>query len=255
MICLGTVKTIGTDDATTCHIVVIKHRTTGVTTLSHLDGSQVNNCITKMLKSCSEEALGASASKHDSKFDAFMVGGFDDDRRTSIDLSNKTIKALQSQPHSITLQLACITGLNDRIEGGHHKPIIYGVGVDVQTGSLFPASFVNRGPDMELRMARIFTGSDETLSIYDPSSREMRIGPFDYRDFPRGDMWLGAPDHVILENLSTSPYAEPPHFVESTKAAIRYILDHPRPREKVFANQPRCYILDLQTDKWVQRQP
>jgi hypothetical protein len=29
-----------------------------------------------------------------SKFDAFMVGGFDDDRRTSIDLSNKTISEL-----------------------------------------------------------------------------------------------------------------------------------------------------------------
>lgn len=156
-----------------------------------------------MLKSCSEEALGASASKHDSKFDAFMVGGFDDDRRTSIDLSNKTIKALQSQPHSITLQLACITGLNDRIEGGHHKPIIYGVGVDVQTGSLFPASFVNRGPDMELRMARIFTGSDETLSIYDPSSREMRIGPFDYRDFQEGICGLV---HQIMSSLRISPH-------------------------------------------------
>ena len=40
-------------------------------------------------------------------------------------------------------------------------PYLCLVGVDVQTGTVFPGSFVNRGPDVDLRKARIFTGSDE----------------------------------------------------------------------------------------------
>ncbi|XP_062513870.1 protein N-terminal asparagine amidohydrolase-like [Corticium candelabrum] len=243
------VQILGSDDATTCHIAVVRHIATRVTTLSHLDGSRVADCVAKMVESCGDEAeriLGGT----DRKFDVFLVGGFDDERHTSVGLSNETLRALQSQPHHLILNLACITGLNDRMDGRYHKPIVYGIGVDIQTGDIFPASFTDKGPDEALRSARIFSNNEETMSIYNPSTCEITIPPFDYTDFPGGDTWLHLPDSVILQNLSTSPHAEPPHFVSSVKATIRYMGKHPRPRETIFLNRPRRYRRSPHTNEW-----
>lgn len=70
-------------------------------------------------------------------------------------------------PVEIDLTLACVGELNTTIRGGIHWPMIYGVGVNVKTGEIFPATFPDKGPDLALRCARQLTGIPQVLSIED----------------------------------------------------------------------------------------
>ena len=53
---------------------------------------------------------------------------------------------------------ACVGELNTILRGDINWPIIYGVGVNIKTGEIFPATFPDKGPEMLLRSARNFTG-------------------------------------------------------------------------------------------------
>lgn len=65
----------------------------------------------------------------------------------------------------IDLTQACVGELNTRNgRGDINWPIIYGVGVNIKTGEIFPASFPDKGPDLQLRQARNFTGG-QTVNI------------------------------------------------------------------------------------------
>jgi len=56
------------------------------------------------------------------------------------------------------LTQACVGELNTILRGDINWPIIYGVGVNIKTGEIFPATFPDKGPEMLLRSARNFTG-------------------------------------------------------------------------------------------------
>lgn len=58
----------------------------------------------------------------------------------------------------IDLTLACIGEVNSIQRGDINWPIIYGIGVNIKTGEIFPCTFPDKGPDLELRQARNFTG-------------------------------------------------------------------------------------------------
>ena len=62
-------------------------------------------------------------------------------------------------------------------------PLVTGVGVNLRTGDLFPAVFSDKGPDMDLRLARTLTGGEKVgmLAAHDCVLEEMVIGPFTYR--------------------------------------------------------------------------
>lgn len=64
----------------------------------------------------------------------------------------------------IDLTQACVGELNTILRGDINCPIIYGVGVNIKTGEIFPATFPDRGPDRELRDARNFMGA-QTVSF------------------------------------------------------------------------------------------
>lgn len=58
---------------------------------------------------------------------------------------------------------ACVGELNTIIRGDLNWPIIYGIGVNIKTGEIFPAAFTDKGPDLQLRMARNFTGGQSVI--------------------------------------------------------------------------------------------
>lgn len=64
----------------------------------------------------------------------------------------------------IDLTQACVGELNTIQRGENNWPIIYGVGVNIRTGEIFPASFPDKGPDIPLRQARNFTGGQTVRS-------------------------------------------------------------------------------------------
>ncbi|XP_054390661.1 protein N-terminal asparagine amidohydrolase isoform X2 [Pongo pygmaeus] len=207
----GSISILGSDDATTCHIVVLRHTGNGATCLTHCDGTDTKAevpLIMNSIKSFSDHAQCGRLEVH-------LVGGFSDDRQLSQKLTHQLLK------------------LNDREENENHFPIIYGIAVNIKTAEIYRASFQDRGPEEQLRAARTLAGGP-MISIYDAETEQLRIGPYSWTPFPHVDFWLQQDDKQILENLSTSPLAEPPHFVEHIRSTLMFLKKHPSPANTLF---------------------
>ncbi|XP_034360391.1 protein N-terminal asparagine amidohydrolase isoform X6 [Arvicanthis niloticus] len=207
----GSISILGSDDATTCHIVVLRHTGNGATCLTHCDGSDTKAevpLIMSSIKSFSEHAECGRLEVH-------LVGGFSDDRQLSQKLTHQLLK------------------LNDREENENHFPIIYGIAVNIKTAEIYRASFQDRGPEEQLRAARALAGGP-MISIYDAKTEQLRIGPCSWTPFPHVDFWLQQDDKQILEHLSTSPLAEPPHFVEHIRSTLMFLKKFPSPENILF---------------------
>uniref|UniRef100_I3KRM4 N-terminal asparagine amidase n=1 Tax=Oreochromis niloticus TaxID=8128 RepID=I3KRM4_ORENI len=192
------ISVIGSDDATTCHLVVLRHTGSGAVCLAHCDGSSTWSEVPLLVKA----VTSLSDACKEGRLELHLVGGFNDDSKTSHDLSLDILAAFQVQKEDIHLETCCITEMNDVVVNGTHRPVVYGIGVDVKTGDVYPASFPHKGPAEELRSARTFTGG---------------------------------------EYLSTSPRAEPPHFVQHMKSTIQFLLDHPNSDSLFPGGQPQLY--------------
>ncbi|XP_029326190.1 protein N-terminal asparagine amidohydrolase isoform X6 [Mus caroli] len=187
----GSVSILGSDDATTCHIVVLRHTGNGATCLTHCDGSDTKAevpLIMSSIKSFSEPAECGRLEVH-------LVGGFSDDRQLSQKLTHQLLSEFDKQDDDIHLVTLCVTELNDREENENHFPIIYGIAVNIKTAEIYRASFQDRGPEEQLRAARALAG-----------------GP----------------------SLSTSPLAEPPHFVEHIRSTLMFLKKFPSPENILF---------------------
>ncbi|XP_052567450.1 protein N-terminal asparagine amidohydrolase-like, partial [Culex pipiens pallens] len=159
--------------------------------------------------------------------------------------------SFHKHPLEIDLTQACVGELNTILRGDINWPIIYGIGVNVKTGEIFPATFPDKGPDLQLRMARHFTGGHQVLDVYDSTVGMLRIGPFNYDPLRGVDLWLSQSDEFILQHLSTSPDVEPPHFAMQVRATLRYIQDNPFPAVTVFRNNnPHYFRRDENTGCW-----
>uniref|UniRef100_A0A2K5NNC5 Protein N-terminal asparagine amidohydrolase n=1 Tax=Cercocebus atys TaxID=9531 RepID=A0A2K5NNC5_CERAT len=154
----GSISILGSDDATTCHIVVLRQTGNGATCLTHCDGTDTKAefpLIMNSIKSFSDHVQCGRLKVH-------LVGGFRDDRQLSQKLTHQLLK------------------------NENHFPIIYGIAVNIKTAEIYRASFQGPGPEEQLRAARTLAG-----------------GP-------------------MIKNLSTSPLAEPPHFVEFIRSTLMF---------------------------------
>ncbi|KAM5228146.1 protein N-terminal asparagine amidohydrolase isoform 2-T2 [Ctenodactylus gundi] len=207
----GSISILGSDDATTCHIVVLRHTGNGATCLTHCDGTDTKAevpLIVNSIKSFSDHTQCGRLEVH-------LVGGFSDDRQLSQKLTHQLLK------------------LNDREENENHFPVIYGIAVNIKTAEIYRASFQDRGPEEQLRAARALAGGP-MISIYDAQTEQLQIGPYSWMPFPHVDFWLQQDDKQILENLSTSPLAEPPHFVEHIRSTLLFLKKYPSPMNTLF---------------------
>ncbi|XP_014207216.1 protein N-terminal asparagine amidohydrolase [Copidosoma floridanum] len=242
------VTILGSDDSTTCIICVLRHCGSGTSAMAHLDGSGTEDAAAQMIQRVSELALGFP----EGRFELQLIGGYSDPRGYSDELFCNIMSAFHKQPVEIDLTLCCVGELNTVIRGGIHWPIIYGVGLNVKTNEIFPATFPDKGPDAQLRCARHLTGGQQVLDIYDYTLGLLRIGPFNYEPLRGVDLWLAQSDQFILQHLSTSPEVELPHFVSQIRATLKYIQDNPFPAITVFPdNKPRYYRRDEHTGNWM----
>lgn len=62
------------------------------------------------------------------------------------------------------------------------------------------------------------------LDIYDCNLGLLRIGPFNYEPLRGVDLWLEQTNDFILQQLSTSPEVQPPHFVLQVKRVEYFSL-------------------------------
>ncbi|XP_028303922.1 protein N-terminal asparagine amidohydrolase [Gouania willdenowi] len=230
------VSVIGSDDATTCHLVVLRHTGSGAVCLAHCDGSSTWSEVPLFVRTVT---LLSSVCK-EGRLELHLVGGFNDESKTSHSLSHNILAAFQKQKEDIHLETCCITEMNDSVINGTHRPVVYGIGVDVKTGEVFPSSFSYKGPAEELRAARTFSGG-QMVNIYDSSRRLVKIDPCKWSPNLDIGFWLSQKDDIILKYLSTSPMAEPPHFVQHMKSTIRFLLEHPNSSILFPGGQPQLF--------------
>ncbi|XP_055507834.1 protein N-terminal asparagine amidohydrolase [Leucoraja erinacea] len=218
----GSVSTLGTEDATTCQVVVLRHTGSGATALGHLDGSDTAMTVSKMLNTVRSLSDGSS----NGRYEVHLVGGYIDEQLLSHRLTLELLEAFNSQSENIHLETYCVTELNDTMKQNVHWPVIYGIAVNVKTGEIFQATFPDRGPDEDVRAARTFLGGS-MISIYDAKAEQMQIEPYEWIPFPTAEFWLQQPDHRILQYFSTSPVVEPPHFVKHLKNIFQFLTTSP----------------------------
>ncbi|OWR48479.1 putative asparagine amidohydrolase isoform 1 [Danaus plexippus plexippus] len=244
------VSIIGSDDATSCIIVVVRHSGSGAVSLAHLDGSGTEEVAAAMVAKAQQLAAGYP----EGRLELQMVGGFTDPRRYSDDLFANIMLSFHRLSEEIDLTLACCCELNTAL-GGSPSPLVTGVGVDIRAGDMFPATFPDKGPELPLRIARTITGGPnaaQVLDIYDNGVGMLRIGPFNYDPLRSVELWLGQSDDFILQHLSTTPAVEAPHFVHNIRVTLKFIQQHPFPAVTVFPdNRPHYYRRDEQSGCWV----
>ncbi|XP_033822260.1 protein N-terminal asparagine amidohydrolase isoform X1 [Periophthalmus magnuspinnatus] len=230
------VSVIGSDDATTCHLVALRHTGSGAACVAHLDGSNTWAEVQLIIKA----VMSLSHHCKDGRLELHLVGGFNDDSKTSDNLSLNILAAFHKQKENVHLETCCITEMNDTVVNGTHRPAVYGIGMNVKTGDVFPSLFTCKGPAEELRSARTFTGG-QMAEVYDSSRGLVKIGPCEWSPNLEIGFWLAQNDATILKYLSTSPKAEPPHFVQHIKSTIQFILDHPNSESLFPSGQPQVY--------------
>ena len=77
---------VGSDDATTCHIVLIVDESNSNCSLCHFDGSDLDGGVKAMTESLK---LLNSNSQTSHTYSLYIVGGFDDSKHSSIELTVK----------------------------------------------------------------------------------------------------------------------------------------------------------------------
>ncbi|BFZ02622.1 hypothetical protein BsWGS_05661 [Bradybaena similaris] len=243
------ISILGSEEATTCHIGVLRHTGSGATSLIHFDGSSTSDGLKTMISIVTDLTEDMSSGR----LEFHLVGGFNDKRRNSHEVSGKVFKALYECSQNIHLVTACLTDLNTVYKFTNIPfPVIYGLAVDVKTGELYPATFPDKGPDLPLRSARNFTGGKENIVIYDHHTCELVIGPFHYDILPDVYIYLTLPNYLIRKYLSTSPEQEPEGFEDSIRASLIQIRDFPDPINSVFrGGKPRRYRKDNTSGMWI----
>ncbi|KAE9540037.1 hypothetical protein AGLY_005289 [Aphis glycines] len=207
------VSIIGSDDVTTCIILVLRHTGSGAVGFAHLDGSCTEECVVNMVHRIQELSMGFP----DGRLEMSLIGGFTHVLRYSEQVFYSLMVAVHKHQSEIELVLACVGELNTIMRNNVHWPLLYGAGVMVKSGEVFPANFPDKGPEQPLRLARLFTGLQPVLDVYDCSLGLLRIGPFNYEPMRSVDLWLQQSDEFILQALSTTPDVEPPHTVMAVR--------------------------------------
>ncbi|XP_066980037.1 protein N-terminal asparagine amidohydrolase-like [Macrobrachium rosenbergii] len=241
------VKYIGSDDATTCHIVIIRHKS-GTVCVAHFDGSKneeaaVNTMVSKVFQ------IEGSVDP----LELYVVGGYvpeeesrEAKKNESESLSLKILGLFMRHKCQFNLILWCTCSLNTTQGASGPKPIVYGMAVHLSSGAVFPATFKSHDPDLPLRSASRWMG-DHTVAcdLYDYKTGTITIKPFTYTDVDHFAFYLKLSDQVLLNNFSTSPKVEPPSFCHDLREVFRVFVTHPNPDVTLFpSHKPKCYYMN-----------
>jgi len=242
------VSLIGTDEVTTDLVIVVRHTGSGATAVSQFDRVFDDDLAVLI------QRVQAVSYHYDGRLELSVIGGYTDNKGLSHALTTSLLQTLHKQRVDLDLVRCCVGELCTINRNGIPWPMVYGVGVDVKNGHVFPATFTDKGPDMDIRNARTLSRGENVglLEVYDCTREELRIGPFSYDPIRAVDLWLQQPDEFLIQNLSSVPEVAPPNFIPNTRSALKRIKDDPYPSVTVFHNNmPRYYKKDNVTGQWI----
>uniref|UniRef100_A0A182HVV3 Protein N-terminal asparagine amidohydrolase n=1 Tax=Anopheles arabiensis TaxID=7173 RepID=A0A182HVV3_ANOAR len=94
------VNIIGSDDATTCIIVVVRHSGSGAIALAHLDGNGTDEAVSAMVARVQELAFGYP----EGRIELQLIGGFSDPQGYAEDLFSNIMRKCDRR-NRVLLQL------------------------------------------------------------------------------------------------------------------------------------------------------
>jgi len=213
--------------------------------MCHFDGSDMSEGLDSML-SC----LKTLSPTNSNKFNLYVVGGFQDSRKISQDVTNELFELFIESADEFHLKLCVVTKLNDTLKNNVHFPNAYGFGYNLKTQSVFMCNrFVDKGPDLVARSARHFSPNGN-MNIFNSEDSTLVIGPFDYEPIQHADQLHRMPDHVLLKYFSTSPEQEPPEFVCNLKKTFQIMVEHPEPCRTYFKDMKPFVYGKLEDGSW-----
>lgn len=246
------IRMLGSEDATTCHIVVLRDTNTGVTGIAHLDNDEPEDFL--LLEREVRDRKGVKTTTReleDMEYDVSVLGGYSDEEEISQDITEMLLVVMQGLKAKFSLKLACLGSVNTTMKDGVAWPKVYGGGVEVDTGEVFTAQFPYHGPDPDIRALRLHSRGSSLANIYDAYSGKIVVKPFSYQPMTDAHLWLQKTDEFILRYCSTSPKVEPPSFCEHMRGNFRRMISDPQPLQSLFSgNRPREYSRDELTGQW-----
>ena len=217
------VDMLGSEDATTCHIVILRDTNTGTTGLAHLDTDEPEQflCLEREVRDRSGVRSVSRELEH-RDYQVSILGGYEDEQNTSEDITDTLLNVMQALKATFRLQIAIIGKINTFTKEGLAWPRVYGGGVVLSSGEIFCGKFSYHGPDTDIRALRLSSGAHSLHNIYDSLSGKIIIKPFNYSVLPDAHLWLRRADSFILRYCSTSPLVEPPDFCENIRWETLY---------------------------------
>lgn len=243
---------IGSDDATTCHIVILIEPKMKITSVGHFDGSYTAEGLQSMILEISTINKLLSSNSEVGNLELYILGGFIDKKKYSEKIFSGILFACTQVKESIELRLACTYSVNNNYHNGKNHPLFLGTVVDINTLEIIIVTKItHRGPDLMLREVRLLYGNmDGMFNIYDSKEGCVYTSPFTFEPIWVADKLLSLPDEHYLEVCSTSPHCEPEDFVEKSKSAIRFTLKYKDKIDTIFCGGKRKCCLNENLE-WV----
>jgi len=248
---------LGTDCLVNNTALILKCKKTGSCLLSQVDkltSSDLDEMITSL--QCQVQPL---QNHNQDEISVSLIGAFSDSKNISQSLLVQILSAIHYHKRYFGIDIFCVGEMATEMRDDIRLPKISGVGIDTKSGDIFPAVFSDKGPDMDLRIARtLCTGDNESkipgmLNVYDCNRGQMIVGPFTYSPMRAVDIWLQQSDQFLLQSLSPCPEAvqDPQAFVRRLRNSLNLVRAHPYPSVTIFpANQSRTYSREA-TGAWV----
>jgi len=227
----GQADALASPFATTCHIVILRSPKSGRCAVAHFDNAQT----------ASRDVAGLLALFEDDEreqgLEGHVVGGYDDERGTSAQLSKALCPALERAGVCIRLLFTGAANTSaDQRPGRPRLPVVQSAGVELASGEVFPfeaasPELAERTPMYTLRSIRFLSGGQGEAVIHDarraPEEGVITLEPFEWHRPQWVAQVAGLPqgaevDQMILENLSTSPAAEHKDFAADMRRSAAY---------------------------------
>jgi len=226
---------VGSEDATTCILVVAECSETGILATAHMDKRVTTpEAVAQLLHGMNSPQL-------------YLCGGYCDDRGTGHRLVGLLLQYLHADPRPIEIKLACLGESNTRAG----KPLARDLVLDLEHSIPLPVrvSTTTEGeeaplPALGLRHARLWLtmrSRDGVLfEVYNETMRRISVGPFRYSLDARLAAFLQAclrmPIEQMMQYTSTSPKDERAEFPHVQRVTFKWILEHPE-HSSVFAGE------------------
>lgn len=161
----------GTEDVLTCHVIILREPSLGVTAIAHFDEFSRRWDFEGIMKDFLEKVRKVKESKvwdyweeeegdweweeeeeEESKeaqveldpttvYEVHLVGGYADDAKRGHKLSQRFFKHLHDLPIRLEIKTCCLGSPNTRKVDGQSQPVISGVHIDIHTGKISSVLF------------------------------------------------------------------------------------------------------------------